>query len=304
MNNISLQSLKKYLPNDCKIIGNTENININNIKSIVEADENSIVWLNPTRKDKEELIKITRACIIIADRSLKPNNNILEIKCFILVDNPKLAYIRIIEKFFQKRKTYKIHQTAIIDEQAAVDNEVHIGEYAVIGECKIGKGSFIDSFCKIGDNTVIGKNVTIHSGVKIGTDGFGYAKNEIGEFIKFPHVGGVVIENDVEIGANTCIDKGTLGNTIIKANAKIDNLVHIAHNVVVGNNAVIIAGVTIGGSVTIEENVWIGLSSVLTNGVTIQSGAFIGAGANVLTNVSKNTNVIGMPGKHLLKRKE
>jgi UDP-3-O-[3-hydroxymyristoyl] glucosamine N-acyltransferase len=93
-------------------------------------------------------------------------------------------------------------------------------------------------------------------------------------------------------------------NTIIEKGTKTDAHVHIAHGVKIGKSCLIIAGVTIGGSVTIEENVWIGLSSVLTNGVTIQSGAFIGAGANVLTNVSKNTNVIGMPGKHLLKRKE
>ena len=94
----------------------------------------------------------------------------------------------------------------------------------------------------------VGKNVIIHSNTVIGADGFGYQRNKDGSFEKFPHIGGVIIEDHVEIGANTCIDRGALGNTIIRNGAKIDNLVHIAHNVVIGQNTAVIANAMIGGS--------------------------------------------------------
>ena len=235
MNNIHLKELIQFLPENIKTLGIPNNIRFNNAKEISEANEYSIVWVDIRKKEKKDLINHTLAKIIIVDKSYQPEKKLIDEKYFILVDNPKLTYINILNCFFPEEKIYKIHKTAIIHKEAIISNEVYIGEYVVLGKCKIGKGTFIDSFCKIADNTIIGSNVKIKSGAKIGTDGFGYAEDENNNFVHFPHIGGVIIEDNVDIGANTCIDKGALGNTIIKKGAKIDNLVQIAHNVKVGN---------------------------------------------------------------------
>lgn len=146
-----------------------------------------------------------------------------------------------------------------------------------------------------------GKNVKIGENCSLGGDGFGYEKDENGNWIKFPHFGHIILEDNVEISNNVCIDRGVLGNTIIKKGTKIDNLVHIAHNVVVGAKTLIIAKSMIGGSVTIGENCWIGPSSSIINGIKIGNNVLIGIGSNILKNVPDNMVVAGNPAKVIRK---
>ncbi|MFA6455573.1 MAG: UDP-3-O-(3-hydroxymyristoyl)glucosamine N-acyltransferase, partial [Bacteroidota bacterium] len=153
--------------------------------------------------------------------------------------------------------------------------------------------------CYIYDNVRIGKNVIIQAGAVIGGDGYGYSRNDKGEFEKFPHVGAVLIEDDVEIGANTCVDRGTLGNTIIREGAKIDNLVHIAHNVTVGKHAAVIAQSMIGGSTVIGDYGWIAPSASLMNGIKIGSKVTVGLGAVVTKNIPDGETWAGVPAQPL-----
>jgi len=192
-----------------------------------------------------------------------------------------------------------IHPTAIVDERAVVGEGVSIGAYTVIGECTIGDGVRIGSHCRIKDGAVIGKRVTIADGVIIGGDGFGFVKQKGGEPFRFPHVGSVIIEDDVEIGSNTCIDRGTLGSTIIRFCAKIDNLVHIAHNVDVGARTMIAANAMIGGSTVLGEDVWIAPSVTARDGLSIGDKSFIGLGAVLTKSVPEGEVWAGSPARFL-----
>lgn len=146
----------------------------------------------------------------------------------------------------------------------------------------------------------IGKNVTIGQNCTIGGDGYQYLKDN-GELIKFPHFGGVIIENNVDIANNVCIDRGALSNTIIKQGTKIDNLVHVAHNVVIGKNNHIIAGAIICGSVTLGDNCWVAPGSCIKDQLTIGDNVTIGLGSVVLKDVESNSVMVGNPAKLLRK---
>jgi UDP-3-O-[3-hydroxymyristoyl] glucosamine N-acyltransferase len=139
----------------------------------------------------------------------------------------------------------------------------------------------------------------IHAGSVIGADGFGYSRNDDGELEKFPHIGSVVIEDRVEIGSNTSVDRGTLSNTVIREGAKIDNFVHVAHNVVIGKHAAVIAHAMIGGSTEIGDYGWIAPSAALMNGLHIGKGATVGLGAVVTKNIPDNETWAGVPAMPL-----
>jgi len=147
-----------------------------------------------------------------------------------------------------------------------------------------------------------GKNVQVGQNCSIGNDGFQYIKGPEGDIVKFPHFGNVVIEDDVEIANNVCIDRGALSNTIIRKGVKIDNLVHIAHNVEVGENTMIIALAMVAGSVKIGKNCWISPSSSIREQLTIGDNVLIGLGAVVIKDVESNSVMVGNPAKLLRKQ--
>ncbi len=296
-NKIHIDEILNYLGPEIILLGKRDGIVIKNAKPISEADENSICWINPKKKDKNELIKNTKSCLIVCDNSIEIEENILKNKAIIIVANPKLTFLRIVEKFFHHIEKYFIHEKAFVEKEAKIAAEVFIGAFTYIGNSEIGKGTKIYGNCYIYDNVKIGENVTIHAGTVIGSDGFGYQRNEKGEMEKFPHIGGVVIEDNVEIGANTCIDKGTLGNTLIKKGAKIDNLVHIAHNVVIGEDAVVIANSMIGGSTIIGDKAWVAPSVAVMNSISIGENSTLGLGAVVIKSVPANQTYVGFPAK-------
>jgi UDP-3-O-[3-hydroxymyristoyl] glucosamine N-acyltransferase len=259
------------------------------------------VWISPTKTDKQELLKQTAAGVIICDNSLN-FENLSENKCCIVVENPKLEFLRIVNQLFVFKNEPSIHPAAIIDKEAKIGNNVNIGAYTVVGKCIIGDNTFIESNCRIFDNVSIGNNVNIHPGVVIGSDGFGYTRQANGESERFPHIGGVVIEDNVDIGANTCIDRGALGNTIIRQGVKIDNLVHIAHNVVIEKDAYIIANAMIGGSTRIGEGAWVAPGASLRDNIEIGRSATVGLGAVVTKNIPDGEIWMGNPAKKFEKK--
>lgn len=265
-----------------------------NIKDILSAESDSLVWINPNRKDRKFLLEKTKARVIVCDKNENyPNKD----KSYLKVSNPKQAIICIIEKLFQRDISYEIHPTAIIHPESTIHPKTHIGPNTYIGKCHIGEGSIIRGNCFIDDNTFVGKNVLVHPGAVIGSDGFGFSRTNDGRFAKFPHVGGVIIEDNVEVGANTCIDRGTLGNTIIGQGTKIDNLVHIAHNVVIGKHVAVIANAMIAGSTEVGDYSWISPSVSIKDVVKIGKNVTIGLGASVLRSVNDNEVWIGNPAE-------
>lgn len=218
----------------------------------------------------------------------------------IAVKNPKLAFALVAKKILRSESQIGHHQTASVADNADVRASflgafVSIGENSTVGadsaihagsrignNVGIGERTVIHPNCVIYDNVTIGSDCVIHAGAVIGADGFGYVRDEHGVYHQFPQIGTVVIENNVEIGANTCIDRGALGETRIGEGTKIDNLVQVGHNVNIGKHCVIASQTGISGSVVIEDGCVIGGQVGFGDHVRVQSGAVIGSQAGVL----------------------
>ena len=299
----SIQDVLSYIAEPYRIIGNAEGRFVTNIKPILEADEESLAFVSADRKDKQNLVMHTKALLIICDPSVSIYSEMIQEKCLIMVDNPKITFARIGNALFKKTVEYGVHPTAFVHPDALVHPRTYIGPFSYIGRCVIGEGTIIYGHAHLYDNVKIGENVVIHAGTVIGADGFGYLKTESEEYENFPHIGGVVIEDNIEIGANTCVDRGSLGNTIIRRGAKIDNLVHVAHNVEVGENAIIIAHAMIGGSTHIGKNAWIAPTACLRDVISIGENAVIGMGAVVTKNVPNGETWAGVPAKAIDKNR-
>ena len=193
----------------------------------------------------------------------------------------------------------------MIAPSSVIAADVFIGPLCSIGEdVEIGEKTVIHAGVHVYEHVSIGRNVIVNSGTVIGANGFGYERNEEGKLEKFPHVGGVIIENDVEIGANVSIDKAGLSNTVIKKGCKINNFVHIAHNVQIGENSIIMANVYLGGSVKIGDQCWISPHSILRDRIQIGSNVFIGMGSVVTKNIPDNMTVMGSPAREISVQKK
>lgn len=257
-------------------------------------------------------VETTKASAIITPRDFKVKG-----KSIIRTDNPSLAFAKITSLILgeETKHIQGVHQTAIVAEDAEIGINVAIGPYAVIeSKAKIGDGSIINGGCYIGHESTVGKNcllysrvnirekvsignrVIIHSGAIIGSDGFGF--NQInGVHEKIPQIGIVVIEDDVEIGANVTIDRARLDKTLIGHGTKIDNLVHIAHNVTIGENCLIIAQVGIAGSVKVGKNVILAGQAGIAPHVTIGDGVVVTSQSGVTKSIPPHTTVYGYPAK-------
>lgn len=294
MKNITLNDILPILGDEVIIKGN-RNFSFNNIPTSQYINEQSLDWANPIKRNKVEYVLNSKAPVILCEFSLEPDLEVTSDKCLIFVSNPKLTFLRIAERFFVQKQKYGIHPSAIIHEEAEISNNCYIGPNSYLGKCKVGKGTIIHGNCYIYDNTTIGEYVTIHAGTVIGADGFGYQRNENGKFERFPHIGGVIIENNVDIGSNTSIDRGALGFTIIEEGVKIDNQVHIAHNVKIGKHTAVTANSMIAGSTIIGEYTWIAPSAAIRDQITIGKSVTIGMGAVVLKNVPDEDTWAGSP---------
>jgi UDP-3-O-[3-hydroxymyristoyl] glucosamine N-acyltransferase len=217
---------------------------------------------------------------------------------YILSENPRLDFARVLQEFFVTNTTSGIADTARIGSNVSLGKNVSIGEYSIIGNnVVIGNGTEIRHHVVIGDNTVIGKNCLIKSNTVIGEEGFGFEKDEKGVPIRIPHLGRVVIGDNVEIGASTVIARGTLDDTIIENNVKIDDKVFIAHNVLIGDSSMIIAESEISGSVHIGQRTWLGPNCCVINGISIGSNCFIGLGTVVTKSLPDNVVAAGCPAR-------
>lgn len=235
------------------------------------------------------------SCVIV------PEGAEVKAACRIEVKKPKLAFALIAEILHPPNKRDpEIHSSSIIAANARIGDQVFIGAFVCIGEnSTVGSGTQIRAGAKIGDNVTVGSDcvihpnvfledgvtigdrVILHAGVVIGADGFGYVRDEHSHH-KFPQIGTVVIEDDVELGANTCVDRAALGRTRIGKGTKLDNMVHVGHNCDIGERVVIAAQTGISGSVTIEDDCVIGGQVGFGDHIRVLSGAVIGSKAGIL----------------------
>lgn len=301
---VSVKSAIKILGEQVVEIVGDLNRDFSNPVSIYEAKSNLDICFSTHEKHEIlDIINNTKAGVILCKKyeDFLTQLKIID-KTLILVKDPRLCFLRLVEAFFVPKIEYKIHPTAIIHPEAKIHSNVHIGPFTQIGKCEIGENTIIYGNTHIYSNSKIGSNVVIHSGVIIGSDGFGYQRNEDGLLEKFPHIGGVIVEDNVEIGANTCIDKGTLGHTRIGQGTKIDNLVHIAHNVKIGNHVIITAHVMIAGSTVIGDYTWIAPCACIREKISIGRNVTVGLAALVGKNLEDESVVVGLPAKKINKQ--
>lgn len=292
---ISLELINEKLP-ALKVIKHFNS----EIKEVVQISsdkisKHSILWSND--KNLHRIENLPSCTLICSEKVLEFAINPLV--NYIIVKNPRAYFREVIVAFFYKgQMNYGISSSAKISDSAHIGKNVSIGNNVVIEEdCVIGDYSFIGHNTVVLAETIIGNHVIIGNNTTIGGTGFGYEKDEKDQYQLMPHIGNVVIEDHVEIGNNTCIDRGVIGPTLIKKNAKIDNLVHIAHGVVIGQNSLIIANAMIGGSTIIGDNVWVAPSASLINKIAIGNNSLIGMGAVVVKSVDENITVLGNPAK-------
>jgi UDP-3-O-[3-hydroxymyristoyl] glucosamine N-acyltransferase len=215
----------------------------------------------------------------------------------IAVADPRREFARVIAEYFAPDKPIGIAASAVVSPTAAIGAGCYVGPGALIGDgvvigdhCTIGANAAIN-VASIGDHTTIGPNTTI------GNFGFGYVREDDGTPLHIPHSGGVRIGSYVDIGANTCVDRGALADTVIRDHAKVDNLVHIAHNCDIGEGAYIIATSVLCGSVRIGARASIAANSSVLEGVQIGADAVVGLGAVVLVDVPDGVTVVGNPAQ-------
>src|SRR6202158_33868 len=276
-----------------RVIGDGTTV-IKRVNSLETATGGEIAYVEDEKMF--EAAKSSRAsCVIV------PVSTAIDLPCRIEVAKPKLAFALVAEVLHpQKRRDPLIDATAVIAETADVALTAFVGPYVAIGEnSSIGVGTQILAGAILGDNVVVGSEcvihpnvvvydnvtigdrVTLHAGVVIGADGFGYVRDEQSHH-KFPQIGTVIIEDDVELGANTCVDRGALGRTRIGRGTKLDNLVHVGHNCDIGERVVIAGQTGISGSVIIEDDCIIGGQVGFGDHIRVMSGAVIGSKAGVL----------------------
>ncbi len=260
-----------------------------------DTRQNTLTW---TRSAENDWSQIKAAAVIAPLGANAPDGD----PAVLAVERPRLAFALALREFGSEPRPTGVEPTAMIGDGAAIAEDAYIGGYTTIGDgVEVGAGTVIKDHVSIRAGTRIGSGCTIWPGVVIGTDGFGYEQGEDGEWVKLEHQGGVVIEDGVEIGANTCVDRGVLGDTTIRAGAKVDNLCHIAHNVEVGERAMVIALSMVGGSTKLGAESWTAPGAVIKNGLEVGGGSLVGLGAVVLKDVAADDVVAGLPAKSIKK---
>ena len=298
-----------------EIIGN-ENISVSNVSKIEEGKPGTLAFL--ANMKYENFIYTTNASVVLVNKNFVPKEKINA--TLIKVDDAYQAFASLLDLYTQAMATVKtgIEQPSFIDESATVGQNIYLGAFAYIGKnAKVGNNCKIYPQVYIGDNVTVGNDCIIyagvkiysdsqignrcilHSGVVIGSDGFGFAPLDDGTYKKIAQIGNAVLEDDVEIGANTTIDCGTMGSTIIRKGAKIDNLVQIAHNCEVGENTVIAALTGLAGTSKVGKNCKFGGQVGLGGHLTIGDNVFIGAQSGVVKSIENNQVILGSPAMEI-----
>lgn len=312
MTSYSINEINTLLKGE--LIGNTSH-KIEGPEEIKKAGTNQITFIGSKKYEKFWADSNASAAFVGEASTINPGDN----RAFIKVKNVDLAMAELLELFNPSPPVFEtdIHPTAVIHESANIGDGCKIGANCYIGkDVELGKGVILyPNVCVfdetiIGNNTVvwsgtvirercaIGSNCIFHTNVSIGADGFGYRPSADGRgLVKIPQIGNVIIGNHVEIGANSCVDRAKFSSTIIGDGCKIDNLVQIAHNSVMGRSCIMAGHSGLAGSVTLGDGVIIGGSASIKDHTTLHSGVTVGAGSGVMNDVEAGKTVLGYPAQ-------
>ena len=309
MKSFSLSQINEVLKGT--IEGQTNQI-ITGAEQLEQANVSEITFIGNKKYEKYWANSKASVAVVNDNIAIEPGEN----RAFIKVKNADLAMSQVLEMFAPPMPIFKIdiHKTAVIDETAKIGNGARIGAGCYIGQntiidenvtiypnvtifddCKIGKNTIIWSGTIIRERSIIGNDCIFHPNATIGADGFGFRPDPERGLVKIPQIGNVVIGNNVEIGANSCVDRGKFSSTILGDGCKIDNLVQIGHNSKLGKFCIMAGNSGLAGSVTLGDGVIIGGSASIKDHTTIGAGAIVGAGSGVTGDIEAGKVMLGYP---------
>ena len=289
-------------------------VTVNGVSSLKDADSSKVSFLG--NKKYHHQLAPSKAGLVLLSKDVE-NEELPNDKTYIICDNVDLAFSNVIALFAPPAPVFErtIHPTAVVDPTAVIGKNVHIGANAVIDKnavigddtcicagtyigqnAKVGCGTLVNANVSIYDRCTVGNKCIIHSGAVIGADGFGFMPGPQG-IVKIPQTGIVEIHDDVEIGANATIDRARFGKTIIKSNVKIDNLVVVAHNVVIGESSMVIAQAGIAGSASIGRGVIVAAQAGINGHIHIGDGSKIAGTSGVVKDLPPNSIAVGTPAE-------
>jgi UDP-3-O-[3-hydroxymyristoyl] glucosamine N-acyltransferase len=290
----TLLELSKLI--NAKLIGDGKAI-VDNLSTIHNSNKTSLTFLS--NKKYSKYIKTSEAKAFIVHQDFVEED---DKKNFLVSEDPYLSYAlasKLFSPFYNDLNNNGIHSTAIVSSDAKIGNNVFIGANVYIGpNCVIGDNSCLQPNVSLVCNVKLGSNCNIFSGAVLGSDGFGYAPTKNG-YVKIEQLGSLVIGDNVEIGAGCTIDRGALDDTIIHDGVKLDNQIHIAHNVRIGENSIIAGQVGIAGSSIIGNNVKIGGQAGISGHLKIGNNVEIAGGSGVIKDIPDNSKVMGYPAKNI-----
>lgn len=302
--------MNKKFEFNCKLLKNMteykdQNINsavIYSVSTLKTPKDNTLIFVNALNEEDIKLLNKIKNSLIL----LNKNNSHFysDSNCLLYVDRPRREYAKILDFILKSQpknnKKYILNDGYYIGESACIGKNTIIEPLVFIdNDVIIGDNCIIKTGAKIRENVIIGNNCVIKENCTIGDDGFGVELDEDGITYKIPHLGGVNIGNDVEVGALSCICQGTIEPTIIKDYVKIDDCVFIAHNCFIDKGTMVIANAEVSGSVHIGTNCWISPNSCIRDGIIVGNNTIVGMGAVVVKNIDSNVVVIGNPAKKI-----
>jgi UDP-3-O-[3-hydroxymyristoyl] glucosamine N-acyltransferase len=270
------------------------------------STERDVTFCTATLAAAETALRALRARVLVVDEAhaeLAARCAGDRVPAIVPSPSPRLDFARIVAAHFAEPRPVGVSPTAVVDPRARLGRDVYVGPLATIGpDVSIGDRTVIHAGVHLYGPVTIGAGVTIHAGTVVGAAGYGYERAEDGRLEPFPQIGSVEIEDDVEIGANACIDRGALGATRIERGARVDNLVHIAHNVQVGRDAAVIAHAMIAGGTRIGPRAWIAPAAAVREQLAVGEDAIVGLGAVVTRSVPAGATYVGNPARELARR--
>lgn len=274
------------------------------------AKEGSLVFCNKPDGSVFKTIGIKPDMIVLIEKKWGEENFAALANsnaAIFLIDSPRLVVARILRMMHPEEDSWEegIHPTAVVHPEADIDPSVSVGPCAIVGKCSIGEKSRIGAFTIVKDGAIIGKNVIIREFCHVGGCGFGIMRDDTTrKLLRFPHIGRVILEDEVELFPYVNVDRGGLGNTTIKRGAKIDHYAHIGHNCTIGENAIITARTVMCGGSSIGANGWCGVGAIIKEKVCVGDEVTIGLGAVVLKDVSDHDVVAGVPAISIRKSRK
>ena len=280
------------------------NVFIDNIPDPSCVSDTSLDWINANKPNKQDIAQTSKAKVLVVDAEVEYTNALAnEKKTLIVVNNPRVSMAKIATKYFVDSFASGIHPSAIIDKDARIDKTAYIGPGCIVGKATIGAGTVLVANVTVYNDVTIGERCMIQAGAVIGTDGLGCSRDSEGVLTKFPHLGGVVMGNDIEVGANCQIAKGSFSDTIIEDGCKMNGLCFIAHNCHLGKNVWITGNTMLCGSVRVGRNTTIFSSVIIRDQSTIGEQVTIGMGSVVTKDIPAGETWVGNPAKKFEKNK-